>query len=1591
MSKLIKEIKNIKEDKDFNLSSGDLQLMKKQILMESGEEKSNKLFGFLLPIKVAFMRHKIAFGISGLVFLAVLIGGMSALIFNGPETFKQEGKFAIESTFPNLNSPPHPVNEPLEIIFAREEMNLELLQRNIDLEPDAEFTVEVDLENPRKVLVNPIEAFEPNIQYKVTILAGDYGPGLTLDEDYVYYFLTQSDHSNEVQWSTMFWSDSAFNEKHTYNLFMYDSLNDRIGISERPENVDIKLYKTQNSEAYRALEEFSDLASRSDYGNIEYANYDFDINYDLAEEIHTTNVDVIPADYNWSIKTDLPIEESGIYYLEVQAFGKVIKRNFVLINSYGFQSRTLQKDHFVTAQSLRDSKVLPGVKIDGYIFRENAGLEKTGEFITDANGQASFTDDISYNLDVLVSEYNGELAIDNVSFYDLGIFSVDRLDQEYIFSEHYWWARGGLNASDYKYYVVTDRDLYKPGETIYYKVIGRYNENDKWQIRQKNIDVKGIYYDGESKEINIGNHQLDVYGTTHGEYTIPNDFDRNYVSLNVYDPDLEYAITGKAINIVDFEKPQYEITVELDKDVYYNGDELTAKITAIQYDGTVVRNQKIKVSTSTNPIWYYGAQEYGVCEEIARSYGYTRDRSRRLNFSDFREIQLDNNGYAEVTFKVDDTVVNQVGEVGVTAILGDQYGSRAVGSAERLFHPTQYYLSTYMDSSYVEVGQDSFLNLEVYDTNCEPVSNLTGSYSVNKVNFGSYYQENLQEILKEEFTTDNFGKNETQLNLEDNGLYKIITDTHSYNDVVIDETYIWIFSQNDSSQLYYKDYNTIAVDFDKDEYSVGDTAVATVYHPGFSGDLWMTINRNFVQENRIIPLDSYKSEISFEIKEEYVPTATLEISLFSNNKYFHSEKEIHVSIESKELNVLITPDKETYSPGEVATFRIRTTNMGNPAPSNIAVAIVDKAVLDLQRDRYYWQDESLLGSFYNENHIGMRDSFSLQLVNYDYFQGGMGAGGGEPRFDLANTAYWNPEIITNSNGEATFTVELPDNLTKWGIAAWAVTSDTKVGEGTEYIQTATDLKVQTFIPEQIVEGDTMEIYAKVFNSTDQAQNINLNINLSDDFELVDSNSSVPMNIDVNGNSETSWKVRALNGGETGKITIETEGGSDYDGIQKDVNILQKTYYNFQNYNSIGDGAFTFNNSNVGDQELIVKVVDSIPNLLTEFSIAPTSRIENSDPVSLALAHHIYSDNREYINGGSTTINQYEDNIEERLDNFVKNLRRTSDGGFYPRTYNSSYNADPDGTLQGYAALSHGVSLGYDKYSGVSDAALNWLKKNSRTADEKALVLMYETEFSGEDSANEFNSIYATRSSMSPLGTSALLVTAENLNRTTESNVLAQSLISEMKELNETGYFDGQSLFSGENAIDPSNLALYGLARAGKLEESKDLSLWIMNNHLELSSHQQLFPIKPWIEKGFIELGENNSSPSSWDVKLNGQSILSPSGSGVHSVVLTDIGSGRNEITISSNGGEMLLTNVVYKERSLNRPMYNSPKGNFTILDGEIIFKNASSYTLNSNQEFIHIVRGRTAGTYSLGTVNSYSSNNPNIWDISEGQTVTVTK
>jgi hypothetical protein len=115
-------------------------------------------------------------------------------------------------------------------------------------------------------------------------------------------------------------------------------------------------------------------------------------------------------------------------------------------------------------------------------------------------------------------------------------------------------------------------------------------------------------------------------------------------------------------------------------------------------------------------------------------------------------------------------------------------------------------------------------------------------------------------------------------------------------------------------------------------------------------------------------------------------------------------------------------------------------------------------------------------------------------------------GSSSPSVDLSNvsarknlneTAFFFPQLMSDSNGVARLTFTMPEALTKWHFLGFAHDQKLRAGLLEGHAVTAKDLMVQPNPPRFLREGDTVEFTVKVSNQSDKEQSGRVRLNFDD--------------------------------------------------------------------------------------------------------------------------------------------------------------------------------------------------------------------------------------------------------------------------------------------------------------------------------------------------------------------------------------------------------------------------------------------------------------------------------------------------------------
>lgn len=156
------------------------------------------------------------------------------------------------------------------------------------------------------------------------------------------------------------------------------------------------------------------------------------------------------------------------------------------------------------------------------------------------------------------------------------------------------------------------------------------------------------------------------------------------------------------------------------------------------------------------------------------------------------------------------------------------------------------------------------------------------------------------------------------------------------------------------------------------------------------------------------------------------------------------------------------------------------------------------------------------------------------------------------RSNFKDYAYWEPNIITDKNGEASFKVKFPDNITAW--KAYALGMDRKKRSGVGFAETRAFKPViaQLAVPRFLIEGDEADLIGKSSNYTPDSLQIKTRFLASD--SLLSQQESW-----LSTGKVESTHIRAGVAGDTLAITysLSSINESYEDGERRKIPVLRK--------------------------------------------------------------------------------------------------------------------------------------------------------------------------------------------------------------------------------------------------------------------------------------------------------------------------------------------------------------------------------------------------------------------------------------------------
>lgn len=997
------------------------------------------------------------------------------------------------------------------------------------------------------------------------------------------------------------------------------------GISQYPKHANIDLLKSiiknlENPYAdieikYNAIRENEPIKVKVNYANrtsLKLALYHYEADakewkWEDHDKLKRTKV----GDYQFALnKTnyllredttlELPSQPMGAYQLElVDKTGDDYsnKTNFIVSNL------ALIKTGFDNTQSLdlivvdnKNGAPRKGVTIDQYTYNRKNGANLIGTVKTDNEGFAQIKDEKGGR----TIHFNAKEGNDKYQWF-------------------YEWCnkptkdRSNGSGNYYETTLLTDRGIYRPGQTVHFKCITYALE----KLKQETLAGKILHItlrDANYQDIAILDLTTNDFGSAASSFTLPSQGLSGVYTFFVNERRI------KQIRVEEYKRPSFEVQLKQPTNAYTFGDTIAINGNVQYLMGTPVQDAQVRYTITKEPFnRFWWIDTHWVHEIVASgTLGTDEKGAFTINFTP----QADE----------DNAFFNYAVEVTVTDANGESHDN----------------------STDVPVGKES---MAIVIPSEETVSQFSKLPEIPFKVVNLRYEALEQAVDYSIYRNDTLvAKGKTTSHAEDG--FRIKDDTKNWKS----GKYLFKFSATDGKG------NTVTQDFEavlyrqedkrppietdfwfdgKGTFEIEEGETRTIYVASSLHDahlLVMTYDENMNETRQWHTLDNELKPFSFKLKGEHLD---VKFFLLHDGELEETYLTLNRKVAEKKLPIKLSVFRDKMQPGSTEKW---TLTLPAEKAAEVIATMYDASLDQLGSNRWsfpnlykpsyvekFWNKHSLYnGSIYDHSYSngdthpsyefdtwtdlfylltkyekkerrpkayalsadytesieeevvaiseqnappppppalsdalsGEVMGFAKQCDSYDSEENESycvvthnrkaGTNHIKPkvRSNFAETAFFYPQLNTDSDGNVNLSFTIPESLTRWKFMAMGHTKDLFVGKLVKEVVTQKDFMVSPNYPRFLRSGDECVLTAKLVNLTDKAIDGQAKLELLDPVnETVVTETTTAYHLEANKNGVAEWQVKVPEKTEALLVRVAALSSSFADAEQKLLPVL----------------------------------------------------------------------------------------------------------------------------------------------------------------------------------------------------------------------------------------------------------------------------------------------------------------------------------------------------------------------------------------------------------------------------------------------------
>lgn len=557
--------------------------------------------------------------------------------------------------------------------------------------------------------------------------------------------------------------------------------------------------------------------------------------------------------------------------------------------------------------------------------------------------------------------------------------------------------------------VFTDRDPYRPGDTVHLKLIARTRGTSAvatTQLPPPGTPVSCALRDAHYQQRETFDGVLNAYGTFAHDVTIEPGAALGHWHLNC-DLGHEGGQLAGTFQVQEYRAPEIEVSVRAPEGTFFRDDRASFVVDSSYLFGAPAADLPVQYTVAATPEAYAppGHPDYHFGDEpgfpmpwlrrggdVSPAVGLSRAKMRGPS----RPLPVEASGSlvsGTGVLSADGTLAIPVAlqsaefiegpiRVQLEAAVTDLSRQQVANRASVIAHPAAVYVGVRNEQSFVADTSPIVASLLTTDVAGVVVAGRPlAARLLREVGAptwhpfrGLSYDVEEKEVARCDATSALEPKRCT-FPAQPSGRYSLeVTTKDERERVAKTRTSLWVYGTG--IRPWFSETPSIEISADKETYAVGDVAKLLVRAPIASGRGLLTLERRGIVESRAIELNGSIQQIEVPITDAHVPNLTVRLSLargrlsdadvatllrglggearraaaddIGRPLHVTGSVELQVNRDSRRLNVTVTPDRDTAQPGEelVVSVDVKTPD-AKAADAEVTLMVVDEAVLSL--------------------------------------------------------------------------------------------------------------------------------------------------------------------------------------------------------------------------------------------------------------------------------------------------------------------------------------------------------------------------------------------------------------------------------------------------------------------------------------------------------------------------------------------------------------------------------------------------------------------------------------------------------------------